>query len=117
MANKYFIDLENRPRAELAPGINTIVLTGDDNESVMMVLTEVSPGVTVPLHSHIHEQMGMVYSGKAMMTIAGEEREISKGDFCNIPANIEHEASCLGDEPFVMLDIFYPVREDFLEKI
>jgi hypothetical protein len=23
----------------------------------------------------------------------------------------------IGDEPFVMLDIFYPVREEFLEKL
>jgi len=24
---------------------------------------------------------------------------------------------CIGDEPFVMLDVFYPVREDFVQKI
>ena len=23
----------------------------------------------------------------------------------------------IGDEPFVMLDIFHPVREDFIEKV
>jgi hypothetical protein len=25
--------------------------------------------------------------------------------------------SCACDEPFVMLDIFHPVREDFVEKV
>ncbi len=28
-----------------------------------------------------------------------------------------HGDVALGDEPFVMLDIFYPVREDFIEKL
>jgi hypothetical protein len=27
-----------------------------------------------------------------------------------------HGDTAIGDEPFVMLDIFHPVREDFVEK-
>ena len=30
------------------------------------------------------------------------------------PAGVEHSDATLGDEPFVMLDIFYPVREEFV---
>ena len=112
-----FIDLENRPRVELAPGIESTILTGDHDEGMMMVLTEVAPGVKVPMHAHPHEQMGMVFSGSARVTIAGETKIMNKGDFCYFPSDVEHEAECIGDEPFVMLDIFRPVRDDFLEKI
>lgn len=58
----------------------------------------------------------MVYSGKAILRIGGEEKVVEQGDFFCIPANVPHSDTCLGDEPFVMLDIIYPLREDFLEK-
>ena len=40
-----------------------------------------------------------------------------KGGFYCVPENVPHGDTCLGDEPFMMLDIFYPAREDFLEKV
>ncbi len=84
---------------------------------MMMVLNATLPGHKVPLHSHPHEQVGMVYSGKAVLKIGDEERTVRKGDFYCIPANVPHSDICIGDEPFVMLDIFYPVREDFIQKL
>lgn len=51
-----------------------------------------------------------------MPKIGDEERVVRKGDFYRIPANVPHSDTTIGDDPFVMLDIFYPVREDFIEK-
>jgi quercetin dioxygenase-like cupin family protein len=59
----------------------------------------------------------MVYAGKASLRIGDEELIVKKGDFYCIPANVLHGDTCIGDEPFIMLDIFYPVREDFIEKL
>lgn len=115
--SSYFIDIDSAPRIAHVPGVETTILTGRHGEGMMMVLTEVSPGANVPAHSHPHQQMGMVYSGKAKMRIGAESRIIEKGNFCIMPSNVEHEAACAGDEPFVMLDIFYPAREDFIERI
>jgi quercetin dioxygenase-like cupin family protein len=42
---------------------------------------------------------------------------VKKGDFYCIPSNVPHGDTCIGDQPFVMLDIFYPVREGFLERL
>lgn len=81
-------------------GLTTTILTGLNGEKMMMVLNYTLPGHTVPTHSHPHEQIGIIYSGKAKMWI-GEEN----GD------------TCIGNKPFVMLDIFYPVRETFIEKL
>lgn len=83
---------------------------------MMMVLNKTLPRHTVPLHSHPHEQIGMVYGGKARLNIGDEERMVKKGDFYCIPANVPHSDTAIGDETFVMLGIFYPVREDFIEK-
>ena len=83
----------------------------------MMVLNATLPGHTVPDHSHPHEQVGVVYKGKARLKIGEEERIVQQGDFYCIPANTTHGDTCLGEDPFVMLDIFYPVREDFITKL
>ncbi len=98
-------------------GLETRVLTGLSGEKMMMVLNATLPGHNVPLHSHPHEQIGMVYAGKAKLTIGGETRLVEKGDFYCIPAGVPHADTCIGDEPFVMLDVFCPLREDFIDRI
>ena len=113
---RYFIDPAETPKIVQMEGLQTIILTGLHGEKMMMVLNITSTGKTVPLHSHPHEQIGMVYSGKARLKIGDKERTVKKGDFYCIPANVPHSDTAIGNEPFIMLDIFYPVREDFIEK-
>lgn len=113
----YFIDPSDSPSFTQMPGLETHILTGLCGEKMMMVLNSTLPGHSVPLHEHPHEQIGMVYAGKAMLRIGDEAHVVEKGDFYCIPANVPHADTCIGDEPFIMLDIFYPIREDFLEKL
>lgn len=113
----YFLDVKTAPRIIQMPGLATTVLTGLHDEKMMMVLNATLPGHTVPTHSHPNEQVGMVYSGKAVLRIGDEEKVVEKGDFYCIPADVPHSDACIGDEPFVMLDMFYPVRQDFIEKL
>jgi quercetin dioxygenase-like cupin family protein len=58
----------------------------------------------------------MVYSGRAVMRIGYEERIVEKGDFYSIPANMPHSGTCINGEPFIMLDIFYSVRDGFIQR-
>lgn len=113
----YFIDLVQSPKIQQMKGLQTTILTGLHGEQMMMVLNTTLPSHTVPEHSHPHEQIGMVYQGKAQLKIGDEERIVQKGDFYCIPANVPHSDTCIGEEPFVMLDIFYPVRKDFITKL
>jgi quercetin dioxygenase-like cupin family protein len=99
------------------PGLETTILTGLHGEQMMMVLNATAPGHTVPMHSHPHEQVGMVHGGEAVLRIGEEERRVKRGDFYCIPAGVSHGDTCTSDEPFVMLDIFYPARQDFVEKL
>ena len=112
----YFVDPAEGASFTQMPGLETTILTGLNGEKMMMVLNATLPGHTVPMHTHPHEQIGMVYGGKAVLRIGDEERVVEKGDFYCIPADVPHGDTCIGEEPFVMLDIFYPVREDFIEK-
>lgn len=113
----YFINVREAPKIKQMEGLETTILTGLHGEKTMMVLNATLPGHKVPLHSHPHEQIGMVYSGKAVLKIGNEERVVKKDDFYCIPANVPHSDICIGDEPFIMLDIFYPVRKDFIQKL
>jgi len=112
-----FINLTEASHLTQMPGLETTILTGLHGEKMMMVLNATMPGCTAPIHHHPHEQIGMVYAGKAILRIGDEEQVVQKGDFYCIPTNVPHGDTCLGDEPFVMLDIFYPVREDFIENL
>jgi quercetin dioxygenase-like cupin family protein len=112
-----FISLKDAPKIKQMKGLETTILTGLHGEKMMMVLSATLPHHSVPIHSHPHEQIGMVYSGKAILKIGNQEKIVKKGDFYCIPANVPHGDTCIGKKPFVMLDIFYPVREDFIKKI
>ena len=113
----YYVNPAAAPKFTQIKGLETTILTGLHGEKMMMALNTTLPGHAVPKHSHPHEQIGMVYSGRAKLSIGDEERTVGRGDFYCIPANVPHSDNCISDEPFVMLDIFYPVREDFIEKL
>lgn len=113
----YFVNPTIAPRLTQMPGLETTILTGLNGERMMMVLNATLPGHIVPTHSHPQEQVGVVYAGKAVLRIGDEQRVVQKGDFYCIPGNVPHSDTCIGDEPFVMLDIFNPVREDYIAKL
>lgn len=116
-ANNFFPSPLDENKIIQMEGLETTILTGLSGEKMMMALNATLPGHTVPMHTHPHEQIGIVYAGKASLRIGDEERLVSKGDFFRIPSNVPHGDTCIGDEPFVMLDIFCPVREDFISKL
>jgi unsaturated pyranuronate lyase len=68
----------------------------------------------LPLHAHLYEQTGYLVSGSLKLTIGSEEYEVQPGDSWCIPGNVEHGAQCL--ESAVAIEIFSPVREDYLPK-
>jgi quercetin dioxygenase-like cupin family protein len=113
----YFIVPADAPTFIQMVGLETTILTGLHGERMMMVLNHTLPGHGVPLHSHPHEQVGLVFAGRARLRIGDEERIVQEGDFYRIPGDVPHGDTCIGDEPFVMLDIFNPVREDLIEKL
>jgi quercetin dioxygenase-like cupin family protein len=91
-------------------GIERQMLVGD---KVMVCRFRFAPFLVTPEHSHPHEQLSMVVSGRIRFFIEGEERIASPGDVLHIPSNCWHGATMM-DEEVVLLDIFSPVREDFL---
>jgi quercetin dioxygenase-like cupin family protein len=72
-----------------------------------------APRVITAVHTHPHEQMTLVERGRVLFIVDGEERVATAGDVLHFPSNLPHGATML-DEEVVLVDIFTPVREDFL---
>jgi quercetin dioxygenase-like cupin family protein len=63
-------------------------------------------------HSHIHEQITYVLSGKLRFeTAGGDTKIVEAGDFAVFAPNETHGGAAL--ENSVVLDAFSPAREDF----
>lgn len=105
----YFIDPKETFKKELVPGVHLNLAWGD---KLMLSVVELEPGSTVPMHSHPHEQAGIVLEGEFDLTIGGETKRVRKGDMYIIPGEVEHGV-VTGQEKAIALDIFHPIREDY----
>ena len=74
-----------------------------------------APLLVTPEHSHPHEQVSIVVKGRVRFFIEGEERIASPGDVLHFPSDCWHGATMM-DEEVELIDIFSPIREDFLGK-
>jgi quercetin dioxygenase-like cupin family protein len=94
-----------------AAGIERQMVVG---EHMMICRFRFAPLLMTPEHTHPHEQMSIVVSGRVRFFVEGTERIALPGDVLHFPPNCLHGATML-DEEVVLIDIFTPVREDFLE--
>jgi len=69
-------------------------------------------GSKLPRHTHPHEQTGYLVGGRMRLSIGEETFEVEPGDSWCIPGNIEHGGETIEDS--VAIEVFSPVREDFL---
>jgi quercetin dioxygenase-like cupin family protein len=98
------------PSERISEGIDRQMITG---QNIMICRLRFDPFVVTPVHSHPHEQMTFVMQGKVKFTIEGEAVIAAPGDVLHFPPNNQHGATML-DEEVVLIDIFSPIREDFL---
>jgi quercetin dioxygenase-like cupin family protein len=78
----------------------------------MVAQTYLKQGSLVPLHSHASEQMTYVLQGALRFVVDGQEVIVREGEVLTIPAAAPHQAEALEDT--FQLDLFSPVREDWL---
>ena len=98
------------PVVQTAPGIKRQMIVG---QNMTMCRFTFDPLVVTPEHTHPHEQMTLIVKGKVQFTIEGEVKILPAGTVMHFPPNNRHGATML-DEEVVLIDIFSPVREDFL---
>jgi quercetin dioxygenase-like cupin family protein len=106
-----FIDIKDVEALEVLPGCR---LRTPYSENLMLSYLEMDAGAIVPLHDHPHEQGGMLLKGRMELTIGDEVKICEAGSMFLIPPNTPHKAVAV-DGPCVVLDVFTPIREDYVE--
>lgn len=104
------VDWASVPTERVAEGIARQMVYGD---RVMVCRLRIAPHTVTPVHSHPHEQVTLVEQGPVEFTIDDQKRVANTGDVLHFPSNIRHGATMLDGE-VVLIDIFSPIREDFL---
>lgn len=83
-------------------------------ERTLFAEFRLAKGHLLPRHSHPHEQTGYLVSGHMVLTIGAESFDVKPGDSWCITSGVEHEARIIEDS--VAIEVFSPVREDYLDK-
>ena len=80
-------------------------------ENMTFSFVDATAGKTLPEHSHIHEQVSIMLEGEFELTLNGESIRFGPGSIIVIPSNAKHSGLAITD--CKLLDVFYPVREDY----
>ena len=84
------------------------------NDAIMMARVEFDKDAVGTVHSHPHTQATYVESGEFDVYIDGEERRLGPGDSFFVGPGLDHGAVCR--RAGVLIDVFSPAREDFLDE-
>jgi unsaturated pyranuronate lyase len=104
-----FVSLANAQGFQIADGVHARALFG---EGAMLNLIELAPRAVVALHSHPHEQLGLILRGSMTLAVEGVEHVLEEMDAYSLPGGVEHEGIG-GPQGALVLDVFRPVREDY----
>ncbi|ORT52265.1 cupin [Vibrio sp. qd031] len=107
-----FVHNNSLPLEDLGEGISRKILAHSEN--MMAVEVHFEKGAVGALHTHPHEQLTYVLSGKFEFTIGDEIQVVVAGDTMYKEPNIEHGCVCL--EAGVLIDNFTPMRKDFIQE-
>ena len=106
-----FVENKSIPVTDLGGGVIRKVLAYSKN--LMTVELRFEKGAVGAPHSHPHEQIGYIISGKLVYQEQGQEDKIlGTGDTYYVAPNVVHGVQIL--EETKLLDIFTPMREDFI---
>ena len=106
------VDVTAPEAAESHPEPGLTRRVGAHNEKLLLAEHRMDAGWAGAAHSHPHDQMAYVVSGRLRITAGGRTFEARAGDSFVVRGGIEHQASAL--EPSVVIDVFTPCREDYL---
>ena len=94
----------------LGGGTERRILAYEDQ--LMAVEVSFETGAEGAPHSHPHTQLSYVLSGSFRYTVEDESAILNPGESIVVPGGLTHGTVCI--EKGVLLDVFTPKRDDFL---
>ena len=94
---------------QLAPQLSRQMVHG---ATMTVARLRIGKGFVVPTHSHPNEQITTIEQGAVVFVTPTERVTVRAGETLCVPPNVPHSVECLED--CVAIDIFSPVREDWI---
>lgn len=89
--------------------------TGIRSDDALTTINWFEPGYTsVGQHSHPFDQLSYVLSGAMRFFVGDEIIDVVAPGVVHIPGDVPHGAEPIGDERVLNIDVYAPVREDYL---
>lgn len=108
MNEPLFLNLYDVESREPVPGADVRFVHSDN---MTLAYWHFEPGTPLPDHNHPHEQVTNVIEGVYELTIEGETTRIEAGSVVIIPPHASHSGKSITE--CRVIDVFYPVREDY----
>ena len=106
-----YTENKNVAAKDLGGGVKRKVLSYSQN--LMACELTFEKGAVGAPHSHPHEQIGYIISGRLIYQEKGQaDKILETGDTYYVAPNVVHGVQILEDTK--LLDIFTPMREDFV---
>jgi unsaturated pyranuronate lyase len=83
-------------------------------ERITLGRFELKAGGVVPRHAHENEQVSYVLSGALLFHFDDRDATVRGGEVMQIPPNVAHAVDVIED--CVVIDVFSPLRQDWLDK-
>ncbi len=97
----------------MAHGVKRQVL--GHGSDLMVVRVEFEKDAIGSIHQHPHRQATFVALGRFFVTVGDEQRELSAGDTFYAESDQPHGVRAL--ERGTLIDVFTPIRQEFLSPV
>ena len=113
--NIQFTNWETLRAKTLPDGVKRKVIS---TNNLMVVQYIYEPGAVFPKHHHPQEQIIIVEKGELEFWVEEEKSKyhLKSGSILTIPGDIPHGASVVGNEMVESINIFHPIKEEFLSE-
>lgn len=99
------------PESEVREGVSRRVFSG---KNIMLSFVAAKPGMEPNPHSHAHDQIIFLLEGEMELWVDNEKHVMRAGEVVHVPPGTEHFSNVLTEDGVLILDVFSPIREDFL---
>ncbi|MCR5760535.1 MAG: cupin domain-containing protein [Sphaerochaetaceae bacterium] len=105
-----FVQKKDIKEKDLGQGLSRKVLAY--SKDVMLVEMHFDKGSCGSVHTHPHTQISYVKSGVFEYSVKDEKRILHAGESVEVDPDTEHGCLCI--EEGILLDIFTPMRDEFI---
>ena len=101
-------NLDNIKEKEIVKGCKAKFIHSDN---MTFAYWNIYKDASIPGHTHPHEQVLNMLEGEFELALKGEVRVLREKDVVIIPPDAEHSGRAISN--CKILDVFYPVREEY----